>query len=63
MIMTGVLMLVLGGISAGSFYIPLKKVKGWSWESGWIAFGLFAWIAGPSASFVQEFCWCCSPSC
>jgi len=50
MMMTGVLMLVLGGISSGSFYIPLKKVKGWSWESGWIAFGLFAWIAGPLAA-------------
>ncbi|AKJ64193.1 L-rhamnose/proton symporter RhaT [Kiritimatiella glycovorans] len=49
MLFSGVVMLVLGGISAGSFYIPLKKVNGWSWESGWISFGLFAWIIGPLA--------------
>ncbi len=47
MMLTGVLMLVLGGISAGSFYIPLKKVKGWSWESGWISNGLVSWIIAP----------------
>jgi L-rhamnose-H+ transport protein len=44
----GVVLLVLGGISAGSFYIPLKKYKSWSWESGWISFGLFSWIISPS---------------
>jgi L-rhamnose-H+ transport protein len=43
----GVFLLVLGGISAGSFYIPLKKVTGWSWETGWITNGLFAWILAP----------------
>ncbi len=47
MIALGVLLLVCGGAAAGSFYLPLKKVEGWAWESGWIAFGLFAWIVGP----------------
>jgi L-rhamnose-H+ transport protein len=48
----GVLLLVLGGISAGSFYIPLKKVTGWSWETGWITNGLFAWILAPLVAAV-----------
>ena len=47
MIALGVLLLVCGGAAAGSFYLPLKKIKDWSWESGWIAFGLFAWLACP----------------
>jgi len=47
MIALGVLLLICGGTAAGSFYLPLKKIKIWSWESGWIAFGLFAWVVGP----------------
>jgi L-rhamnose-H+ transport protein len=43
----GIILLVLGGITAGSFYIPLKKVERWSWESGWIINGLFSWLIGP----------------
>lgn len=49
MVGLGILFLLLGGISAGSFYIPLKHVKGWSWESGWITNGVFSWIIGPIA--------------
>ena len=55
----GLMMLFLGGVSAGSFYIPLKKLKGWSWESGWIINGLFAWIIAPvvvAALTVPGFC-------
>ena len=30
---TGVILHAIGGLAAGSFYIPYKAVKRWSWES------------------------------
>jgi L-rhamnose-H+ transport protein len=43
----GVLFHFLGGFASGSFYMPYKKVKGWSWESFWIVGGLFSWLIVP----------------
>jgi L-rhamnose-H+ transport protein len=43
----GVIFHFLGGFASGSFYIPFKKVKGWSWESYWIIGGLFSWLFIP----------------
>lgn len=43
----GVLFHFIGGFASGSFYIPYKKVKGWSWESYWIVGGLFSWLIIP----------------
>ncbi len=43
----GVIFHFIGGFASGSFYIPYKKVKGWSWESYWIAGGLFSWLIVP----------------
>ena len=43
----GVFLHALGGFAAGSFYVPLKQVKGWSWESGWLVAGFFSWIVVP----------------
>jgi L-rhamnose-H+ transport protein len=43
----GVFFHFLGGFASGSFYIPYKKVKGWSWESYWITGGLFSWLLAP----------------
>jgi L-rhamnose-H+ transport protein len=43
----GVLFHFLGGFASGSFYMPYKKVKGWSWESFWIIGGLFSWLIVP----------------
>ena len=36
-----------GGLAAGSFYIPYKKVRGWAWESYWLVGGVFSWIIAP----------------
>jgi L-rhamnose-H+ transport protein len=47
MVISGILLLTLGGIAAGSFYIPFKKVRNWAWESYWLTNGLFAWILMP----------------
>ena len=43
----GVLLHGAGGFAAGSFYAPLKKVKGWAWESSWLAMGVVAWAVTP----------------
>jgi len=43
----GVLFHSIGGIAAGSFYMPYNKVKGWAWESYWIVGGTFSWLIIP----------------
>jgi L-rhamnose-H+ transport protein len=43
----GIFFHALGGFAAGSFYIPMKLLKKWSWESGWLILGLAAWIIAP----------------
>jgi len=46
-VFVGLTMLILGGLSAGSSYVPLKGVKGWAWESGWAVQGVVAWLLLP----------------
>lgn len=46
-IILGVIFHFIGGFASGSFYIPYKKVKGWSWESYWIVGGIFSWLIVP----------------
>ena len=43
----GVLLHWLGGLASGSFYVPLKGVKKWSWETYWMVGGVFSWIICP----------------
>lgn len=43
----GVLLHAMGGFAAGSFYSPIKKIRGWSWESAWLLMGVAAWLAAP----------------
>jgi L-rhamnose-H+ transport protein len=44
----GVVLHAVGGLAAGSFYIPFKRVKGWAWETYWLTQGFAAWIVMPS---------------
>ena len=37
----------LGGLASGSFYVPYKGVKKWSWETYWLTGGIFSWIICP----------------
>jgi L-rhamnose-H+ transport protein len=37
----------LGGLAAGSFYIPYKSVRRWSWETYWLVGGVFSWLIAP----------------
>ena len=38
----------LGGLASGSFYVPFRFVKKWSWETAWLVGGVFSWIIMPS---------------
>ncbi|MFC4312019.1 L-rhamnose/proton symporter RhaT [Steroidobacter flavus] len=37
----------LGGLAAASFYVPYKRIRGWSWEIFWLTGGIFSWIVAP----------------
>ena len=43
----GVLFHWLGGLASGSFYVPYRGVKRWSWETYWLVGGFFSWIICP----------------
>jgi len=43
----GIIFHSIGGFSSGSFYMPFKKVKDWSWESYWLVGGFFSWLIVP----------------
>ena len=45
----GVMLHAIGGLAAASFYIPYKRVNGWSWETYWLVGGVFSWILAPWA--------------
>jgi L-rhamnose-H+ transport protein len=42
-----ILLMAIGSACAASFYVPIKKVKNWSWESYWIVQGVASWIIAP----------------
>jgi L-rhamnose-H+ transport protein len=46
---SGLILHAIGGLAAASFYIPYKRVKGWSWEIYWLVGGFFSWIIAPWA--------------
>lgn len=43
----GVVLCWLGGLASASFYVPFRKVKGWSWETYWLVAGVASWIVVP----------------
>ena len=43
----GVLLHWLGGLASGSFYVPYRGVRRWSWETYWMVGGFFSWIIAP----------------
>jgi L-rhamnose-H+ transport protein len=45
----GVFLHWCGGLASGSFYVPYKGVKKWSWETYWLVGGIFSWIICPWA--------------
>ena len=43
----GVIYHWLGGLASGSFYVPFRGVKRWSWETSWLVSGVFSWLLAP----------------
>lgn len=43
----GLIIIAIGSMGQSSSYVPIKKVKNWSWESFWLVQGLFAWLLFP----------------
>ena len=43
----GLLIIGLGAFCQSSSYVPINKIKSWSWESYWMVQGIFAWLLFP----------------
>ena len=46
-IIIGLIIIAIGSFCQSSSYVPIKKVKEWSWESFWLIQGVFAWLVFP----------------
>ena len=46
-IVIGLIIIAVGSFCQSSSYVPINKVKNWSWESFWIVQGAFAWLLFP----------------
>ncbi|MCD7976282.1 MAG: L-rhamnose/proton symporter RhaT [Tannerellaceae bacterium] len=46
-VLIGLLIIAVGSLGQSSSYVPIKKVKEWSWESFWLVQGVFAWLVFP----------------
>jgi L-rhamnose-proton symport protein (RhaT). len=47
MVFLGLLIIAIGAFCQSSSYVPINKVKEWSWESYWLVQGVFAWLIFP----------------
>lgn len=43
----GLVIIAIGSLGQSSSYVPIKKVKAWSWENFWLIQGIFAWLVFP----------------
>jgi L-rhamnose-H+ transport protein len=41
------LIIAVGAFCQSSCYVPINKIKKWSWESYWLVQGVFAWLVFP----------------
>lgn len=46
-ILLGLLIIAIGAFCQSSSYVPINKIKDWSWETFWIIQGVFAWLVFP----------------
>lgn len=46
-LIVGLAIIALGAFAQSSSYVPINKIKGWSWESFWLVQGVFAWLVFP----------------
>jgi L-rhamnose-H+ transport protein len=43
----GLLIIAVGSMGQSSSYVPINKIKEWSWENFWLTQGVFAWLIFP----------------
>ena len=43
----GLLIIAIGSFGQSSSYVPINKIRDWSWESFWLVQGIFAWLVFP----------------
>lgn len=43
----GLFIIALGSMGQSSSYVPINKIKEWSWENFWLMQGIFAWLVFP----------------
>lgn len=43
----GLLIIAIGAFAQSSSYVPINKIRKWSWESYWLVQGVFAWLVFP----------------
>lgn len=43
----GLIIIAIGSLGQSSSYVPINKVKDWSWENFWLVQGVFAWLVFP----------------
>ncbi len=43
----GLLIVAIGSMGQSSSYVPINKIKDWSWENFWLMQGVFAWLIFP----------------
>ena len=46
-IIIGLLIIAAGAFCQSSSYVPINKIKSWSWETYWLVQGVFAWLVFP----------------
>ena len=46
-LVVGLLIIAIGAFCQSSSYVPINKIKSWSWESYWLIQGVFAWLIFP----------------
>ena len=46
-IIIGLIIIAIGAFCQSSSYVPINKIKSWSWESYWLVQGVFAWLLFP----------------
>lgn len=46
-IIIALIIIAVGSFGQSSSYVPIKKIKSWSWETFWLVQGVFAWLVFP----------------
>ena len=47
MLLIGLFIIAVGAFCQSSSYVPINKIRKWSWESYWLVQGVFAWLLFP----------------